>query len=151
MQDDEEKFNTDLIRKDSLDADQLSINSTSTTEATNSSSTNSIFSNNSTTQNNNNAKKKGKNKKNKKEKAKKQTIQFSNEIHIKEYTKCTDSIRYIKKKNRRKASEEAKNEESPQNLVPEKTFKEITVKSKLKNSGESFTYNYPVTTLGLLK
>jgi len=71
-QDEEEKFNTDLIRKDSLDADQLSINSNSTTEPRNSSPIDSVFSNNSSTKDNSNSKKKGKNKKNKKEPIKKE-------------------------------------------------------------------------------
>jgi len=61
-----------MIRKDSLDADQLSINSNSTAEPRNSSPVDSDFSNNSSTKDNTSAKKKGKNQKNKKGPVKKE-------------------------------------------------------------------------------
>lgn len=81
----------------------------------------------------------------------KQSIKFNDELNIREFMKCTDSIRFIKKKNKRNRNANAKEEEAnanepKQDSEPkERIYKELTVKSSLKSSNSLFTYSFPVT------
>jgi len=79
---------------------------------------------------------------------KRQSIKFSDDIMVREFTKCTDSIKFQKKKkqNRRgKGKGELVQEEPKEDCKnKEKIYKELTVKSSLKNSNCSFTYSFAV-------
>jgi len=80
-------------------------------------------------------------------------ITFNDEPLVREYMKCTDSKRFIQKKAKkvRKSSqheaEEEKIQEEVENqkyVTTERIYKELTVKSSLKQSAKRFTYTFPI-------